>query len=330
MKINNKYVNIKIGKQQIKKHNFFLDSYLSYFSKGQRNTEYTNYDYNRLKDLSSNLYIKLDTPLTGITTSSTLNESDFDMRIYRGNKNLIGNKNNISVIYTFSNGISFDLYESGWVEYTDRTILDGRKITAISFGLETFLDVSDYNLYFHDGEIITISREDFIITDAICDGYDYPYHLSPILNKQQYESYSYSICAYVYSVGLGYNIGKMEEEYVIGDDVELIDDDDYTFSFVIKKASDNGIYPGNNMYPSSDLYSRTFKIKSSIYPKPTLYLGSNLYPRAGDYKYIIMKYKLYYISRGGEVIETGDEYTMSFYTPKEGILTIKDKIERND
>lgn len=326
MKINNKYVNIKIGNQQVKKHNFFLNSYLSYFSKGQRDTSYINYNYNRLKDLSANLYIKLDTPLTGITTSSTLNESDFDMRLYRGNKNLIGNKNNITVIYTFSNSISFDLYESDWVEYTDRSILNDRKITAISFNLETFLDVSDYNLYFHDSEIITISREDFIITDAICDGYDYPYHLSPILKDETYGT----ICAYVYSVGLGYNIGRMEEEYVIGDDVELINEDDYTFSFVIKKASDNGIYPGGNIYPSSNLYSRTFKIKSSIYPRPTLYLSGNLYPRAGDYKYIIMKYKFYYINRGGDVIETGNEYTMSFYTPKEGILTIKDKIERND
>ena len=40
-----------------------------------------------------------------------------------------------------------------------------------------------------------------------------------------------------------------------------------------------------------------------------------------------MKYKDYYINRGSEIVDT-KTYTMSFYTNKEGLLTVKDRIER--
>lgn len=332
MKVKNKLIDIQIGKKSVRKHNFFLDSYLTEFSKCQ----YV-FDYNDKKDLSYGLYIKLDTPLENVEYDSVLEDTDFDMYIRRGNLQTIKNSNNLSAIYSFSNAVSFYLLEEGsWVEYTDRSILDDRKITAISFSLQTFLDTAEYELYFADSEILNIVREDLIVTDAIYQGEDdFATHLN-INNMIEYESggavYETPLRTRLYSVGLGYNIGQMQEEYIIGEDVENVEvnvEDDFTYSFLITKAVDSGIYPSTNMQPMTTLHPRTFKIKTSIYPNPRLYAGNNLYPRAGDYKYIIMKYKDYYINRGSEIVDT-KTYTMSFYTNKEGLLTVKDKIERSD
>lgn len=334
MRVRNKYVDIKIGNQNVRKHNFFLDTYLENFSKCQ----YV-FNFNDSKDLSNSLYLKLDTPLNNVEYDSILSPSDFDMSITKGTLQSIKNSNNLSAIYTYTNAISFLLYEEGqWVEYQDRSILDGRRITAISFGLHTFLDTRDYNLYFSNSEIINISREDLIVTDSIYRGDDeFPYHLDVekkwITETDGSGTHEYPVRTRLYSVGLGYTIGNIEDEIIIGDDVESVDvnvEDDFTYNFVITKAVDSGIYPNGNMYPSSLLHSKTFKIKTSIYPHNNLYAGNNLYPRAGDYKYVIMKYKGYYVNRGGEIIELDDVYTMSFYTGKEGVLTIKDKIERSD
>lgn len=328
MEIVNKYISIKLGDKSVTKHNFILDSYLKYFSKGQ--LEEYSYMNNR-KNLSNYLYIKLDEPLENITTESTLSANQFEMYIYKGGNSSIKNKSNITVLYTFSNEISYYLNNE---EQTDRSLLDGRKITGLSYNLETYLDVSDYDLYFIGDEILTILREDVISTDAYIDGYDYPYHLSPVLDEISYESagetYYADVYSKIYSVGLGYNIGKMEEEYIIDEDIRIIEEDDTTFSFNLKKANDVGVYPNNNGYPSTSTFPLTFRIKTSKYPSTNLYTSNNLYPSVGDYKYIIIKYRLYYIDRGSNIVNLNDFYTMSFYTNKEGILTIKDKIERND
>lgn len=332
MKIQNKYVDIKLGKHTLRKHNFFLDSYLSQFSKCQ----YV-FDFNDLKNLGSAIYIKLDTPLNNVEYSTELSSSDFDMYISYGRLQTIRNSNNLSAIYTYTNAVSFFLYENGsWVEYQDRTILDGRKITAISFRLQTFLDTRDYNLVFEGDKVLNISREDLIVTDAIYRGEgEFPYHLD-VEDKWKedpfYSEASYPIRTRLYSVGLGYNPGQMQEEHIIGADVENVEvnvEDDFTYNFVITKATDSGIYPGN-LYPSATLQPKTFKIKTSLYPNTKIYSGANIYPRAGDYKYIIMKYKNYYVDRGSETHELDETYTMSFYTGKEGLLTVRDKIERSD
>lgn len=332
MKIQNKYVDIKLGKKSVRKHNFFLDSYLEKFSKCQ-------YDYYHFynKNLNSKVYIKLDTPLNNVDYTTELAESDFEMYIPKGRLQTIRNSNNLSAIYTFSNDVSYYLYEEGvWTEYQDRTLLDGRRITAISFDLQTFLDTRDYNLVFNGDEVLNISREDLIVTDAIYRGNDeFPYHLdveTKMIDDPIYQNSSYNVKTRLYSVGLGYNIGEMQEEYIIGadvTDVEVNVEDDFTYNFVITKAVDSGIYPGN-LYPSSSLQPKSFRIKTSLYPSTNLYSGSNLYPKAGDYKYIIMKYKNYYINRGMETVELDETYTVSFYTDKSGVLTVRDKIERSD
>lgn len=334
MKIQNKYVDIQLGKQNVRKHNFFLDKYLEQFSKCQYSATYPN-----MKNLNYRIYIKLDTPLDNVDYDTYLTIDDFDMYIEGGRLQTIRNTNNLSAIYTYTNAISFYLKENNtWVEYQDRTILDGRRITAISFYLETFLDTNSYNLYFKGDEVLNISREDLIVTDAIYKGEDgFPYHLDVEYDTAYEEDGSgphyYEIRSRLYSVGLGYKVGQMEEEHIIGADVENVEvnvEDDFTYSFVITKAVDSGIYPSGNMYPSASLQPKTFKIKTSLYPNNNLYSGNNVYPRASDYKYIIMKYKKYYINRGSGVVELDETYTMSFYTEKEGVLTIKDKIERSD
>lgn len=334
MKIQNKYVNIKLGKKSVKKHNFFLNNYLKEFSKCQY-----AFDYNDHKNLGYALYIKLDTPLNNVNYNTELSSNDFDMYISYGKLQTIKNSNNLSAIYTYSNDVSFYLKENNnWIEYQDRTVLDGRKITALSFALYTFLDTKDYNLVFEGNNVLNISREDLIVTDAIYQGNDiFPYHLD-VEKKYEKETdgsgtHQYPVLTRLYSVGLGYNIGNMQEEHIIGDDVENVEvnvEDDFTYSFVLTKAVDSGIYPSGNMYPSISLQPKTFKIKTSLYPNNNIYTGNNLYPRAGDYKYIIMKYKNYYVDRGSTPHELDETYTMSFYTGKEGVLTVKDKIERSD
>jgi hypothetical protein len=120
----------------------------------------------------------------------------------------------------------------------------------------------------------------------------------------------------------------MEEEYIIGKDVKIIEEDDFTFNFVLSKATDEGIYPNVNGYPSIKSYPLTFKIKTNKYPTEMTWCSNNLYPMISDFKYIIIKYVFYYINRGGNIIDLDKYYTMSFYTNKEGILIIKNKIER--
>lgn len=323
MQVQNKYVRVQIGNKIREKHNYIKDSYLKLFSKGQISNDYTNYSYNLSKDLSHNLILTLDTlQADGTNEIVTIN---------KGVSNMTGTPQSITTSYKFSNETYFYLNNE---QQTDRTILDGKRIISISFNNYTFLDTTEMDLQFNGNEVLTISREDIITTDAICSGYEYPYHLAPILKKYSDISsgypINYEICAYIYSVGLGQQIGKMEEEYIVGKDVEIKEEDDTTFSFILKKSIDVGIYPGNSEYPSLTKYPTTFKIKVSRYPSVVTYAEDNLFPSNADYKYIIMKYKMYYINRGSRVVETGEEYTMSFYTNKEGILTIKDKIERND
>lgn len=333
MKIQNKYVDIKIGNKSFRKHNFFLDSYLEIFSKSQYQINFSQ------RGLMSGVYLKLDTPLNNVKYDTQLSDAYFDVYIYSNKLQTIKNSNNLSAIYTYSNDVSYYLNENNtWVEYQDRSLLNGRKITAISFCLQTFLDTRNYNLMIENSEIINISREDLIVTDAIYRGNDeFPYHLDVENKYTIYESggapYSAEIKTRLYSVGLGYNIGQMDEEYIIGDDVENVEvtvEDDFTYSFLITKAVDSGVYPSNNAYPSTSLQPKTFKIKTSLYANSNLYSGNNLYPRAGDYKYIIMKYKNYYINRGSQIIDLDETYTMSFYTSKEGLLTVKDRIERGE
>lgn len=323
MKIENEYVNIKCGNKTFNKHNFFLNNYLKLFSKSQIDYSYKLDVYKLL----TTCYLKLDTPLDNVTYDSELNSQDFDYTMF-GLQHLLNTTNKtISLTYRYNNS-----------DDVDRENLIGHKIMAIAFGgaseIYTYLDTSEYDLEITDG-LINIARKDNFSTDAICS-YDYPYHLCPIKEDYEYESggilnetKKYSI---LYSVGLGKSAGNMEEEYIIGENAIIYEEDDFTYNFVLKKATDSGVYPlSNNIFPSIDLQPKTFKIKTSKYPSNNIYAGSNLYPSVGDYKYIIMKYRFYYID-----IETeqptfiNEYYTMSFYTDKAGVLTIKDKIERND
>lgn len=314
MKVRNEYVNIKVGNKECKKHNFFLNKYLKLYSKSQLNKD--NAMIMSFQKLFDRVYLKLDNQLQ-VDYDTDLKPQDFELELVNNLiSNVLGTKNTITATYYVNNSDGF--YLNGALEF-DRSKLIGYKITGIAFGdsenVYTFLDTTDYNLEIIDESLIDISRKDLITTDAICS-YDYPVHLAPRNINGEY--------AYLYSVGLGRRSGAMEEEYIIDDAIKINEDDDYTYSFLLTKAIDVGIYPCNECYPSITTYPTTFKIKTSIYPQLNLYCGDNIFPSSADYKYIIYKYKIY--NSKGYV----GEYTMSLYTEKEGILTIKDKIERND
>lgn len=329
MFIKNEYIRIKIGDKTTTKHNMFLNKYLKKFSKSQISTDYCSYD--ETKEFRA-VYIKLDTPLEGITIESELDSSNFELIIQNPIVIQSGSQQQVSVNYSFMNDTSFIL--NGEL-LTDRSVLDGRQIMGISFGLETYLDTREYGLIFNNSEVLDITRRDIFRSDAICRGYEYPYHLAPVKREISYLSanepcYAY-VCSCIKSVGFGYKVGEMIEEYRVGKEVEIIEEDDFTFSFMLIGETNDEVYPSeNSLYPSEKIPPLLKIIKSTLYPQETIWCDDNTYPCLMGYNYIIIKYKLYYETRGSSITDIGEEYTMSFWTDKKGLLNVKTKIERTD
>ena len=335
MQIKNEYIKISNGKKTITKHNYFMNDYLKYFCKGQL------YDYASLNLLKcfSNVYIKLDEPLTDPTRSGTLYASDFDLLLKKPTTIQTGTNNQVSIIYNFNDDIFYyDSLGYGFQAETDKDLIVGRKITALSFDLRTFLDVSTHNIYIENDATLNISRKDTFTSDAICKGYNFPYHLAPKLDDYTYNSggmdVKTKIVAYIYSIGLGSIKGQMDEEYVVGDGAtitNIVEDevnDIYSFDFAINKGGDVENHPNNALQPTTTIQPLLITYKTSLYPSTELHCGGGLYPLKADYKYIMIKYKLGYL-KNNDIISVGKEYIMNYYSSKKGLLTVTTKIERN-
>lgn len=326
MKIKNEYIKIKTGKKEFTKHNFFMDEYLKMYSQSQL---LENYRLNYSK-FFNRVYIKLDSPLQDINPSSILKSEDFELYIDNPSYVQTGTDNQVSILYTFDNDTSF--YYNGEL-HTNKSVLVGHKITAISFNLLTFIDTNDYNLYFED-ETFEITRKDTFTSDAICTGYEFPYHLAPKLKTTVYEAgganYETFVFPRLYSVGVGIIKGKMAQEFVVDEDINVNIINDTTFNFVLNKGSNATMFPSAGEFPSLTNHPLTLVIKTSNYPSANIYCGNDIYPLRGDYKYIMMKYRLFYVDRGDRLIETGEEYIMNYYNEKDGIIQVNTKIERNE
>lgn len=175
----------------------------------------------------------------------------------------------------------------------------GRKIASIGFQtwfysmgtwnlkLCAYLDVSDQNIYIQENQDILIVRQDSFYTDAKFysnnEKLKYPLHLSPISTveffepiyfvQEETEGYiTYEHCqtdkshSVLYSVGFSNSIDKIEKEFIIGEDVEGIQENNkIIFKNIENKYLNRLIQPSLNIFPNVNLYPLQEKFKYIIY-----------------------------------------------------------------
>lgn len=337
MKVKNEYVKIKSGTKEYTLKNYIYDSYLKLFSDCQK--ELYDYDYAITEVDKTKLdacHIKFDEPLEDYRNADVL---DFNLQIPLKQYSLTGNEKGTSTIYEYSSLMI------NYANPIDLTPYDGKKITAIGFSAVTryhdvyafrelyaCLDTSYYSIYVDKEQGIEISRKDTIQSNAVCDGYQYPLHLSPVLERfsqpdDEHHGYTARIRPILYSVGFGNLRGKMNEEWIIGQDAEIQTIDDFKYGVAMKNPVSVPLYPSNISYPSNGLYPIQPEYKETIHPQENRFPSDNMYPMKAGYNYIIFKYRLYY-NILNEIIYLDEYYTMSYaYNPK-GIFIATNKIER--
>lgn len=340
MKIKNDLISIKIGDKHYDFTNLILDVYLQAFVNAQLNTENVNkiiYHKNLLYPL-----LKFDTPLKAFDKTSILVNEDFDTfsldcsETQEANNNRIITKYNYNIqnVYNFNNYPQSEPISNYY----------GRKITAIGFSVfggksssvystvMAVLDTSNYNIYLQPNQDFNITRRDIITTDALFYSNDKnkvpgPLHLMPIFNKAVIEpnkiydstgmsahigaDASYGI---IYSIGLSSYADRIDKEFVIGEDVEITQNG----TELNIEGIENYLNNENPLYPNSNLYS-----------------SSSLYPIQANYKYIIIKYKVWQNILSGTyenpvytMTDTGYFYYQAMLIDKFGKLNMKIKYER--
>lgn len=298
MKINNEFVEVKIGNRKFTRKNMILNRFLKETFGSQMGTVYRS-------PYIIQCYIKLNTPLENVTYDSDLRATDFDLTLFGGNKDkkIITNRNSAKVIMDFDDNSYF--YQNKRYDGKSLDIIDGQKIVGIGFGYFgyclAYVDTSNMNIIINSKERLAVTRVDNFQSDGVCTGIDFPLHLINGIAKYEleFDTISKHKEAQLYSIGFGNVEGLMEEEYLI-EDVE-IDRDDYSITFNIPRTQKNGAYPSEN-----------------------LRLG--FYPVKDNSKYLIFKYRLFKV---GEIPVPLDRYyTMSKPNTDFGDLNIKLKIER--
>ena len=338
MKIRNDYVKIKLKDREISLNNMIFDKYLEYFFQRQ-------YDEEKLIEYDTSIqmiycFIKFDELGKEITESNLDNNgnqiittNDFDIAIPINSTLKVGNESSTSTIYDYSARRGISNVKTGITTF-DFNEYVGKKISALGFGWnEIFacIDTTNYSIYI-ESEGLNISRKDTFSSDAICIGYDYPVHLATSGDVYSYEDgkgeTSSSEYAQLYSIGLGKTMGVIDEEYIVGEDIKIIKEDDKSFGFNLETGVDDGVYLSNSLYCSDELYPMPFNIKTEIYPEKDLYCNDEIYPSDSNYKYIIYKYKMCYLTRGSSVEGLEKYYTMNFEFNAKGLFEIITKIER--
>lgn len=336
MKVKNEYVKIKSGKKEYTLKNYIYDSYLKLFSNRQKSI----YEFPGITETDETkldaCHIKFDEPLEDYRNADIL---DFDLQIPLKQYSLTGNEKGTSTIYEYSSLMI------NYANPIDLTPYDGKKITAIGFSgvtryhdvyafrkLYACLDTSYYSIYVNKEQGIEVSRKDTIQSNALCDGYQYPLHLAPVLERfsepdDEHHGNIGRIRPILYSVGFGSMRGKMAEEWIIGQDAEIQTIDDFKYGVAMKNPISVPLYPSNISYPSNSLYPIQPEFKETIHPQENRFPSNSMYPIKAGYNYIIFKYRLYYNTLG-DIIYLDEYYTMSYpYNPK-GIFIATNKIER--
>lgn len=316
MKVENKLVRIFNGKKNLTFQNHITDKYLSLFAKRQ----YQNVG-NEVNLNFKRVLLKFDSPV-----ENPEDKSEYQEHLY-GNISYDYSYNYFKVNYDYLSTDLQNVIPKEWI---------GHKIYGIAFMVETekyqpdkeyvgaYLDVSDYDIYIGQNAFVNIYREDVISSEAICN--EIPYHLAPFYTD---DGTTYKI-GKVYSVGFGNNREKIDEEYIIGDDVEL-ESIENGFKFKIGGTLDFTLYPSDENYPSNGTYPMRLIVNTpEITPQNDLYPSDDIYPLITNYKYIIIKYNVCNVDSNYKVTSTNDYYLMAYPYTRKGTVTVKVKYERND
>lgn len=332
MKFENKYIKIKTKTKEVTLHNYIYDRYLALFSQSQYENSHKLENLNNSKSLYL-CFIKFENQLEDIT-NATIN--DFDISLEKTVVNTVGNSNSVSTSYTYSNSEN-KVYDFKKQQYQSMSNYTGRKITALAFGnnnIMSCVDTSNYDIRITKDEMFAVVRKDIMTTDGECEGIEYPLHLASASNIYQMlesEAINVPVWAKLYSIGFGRTKGNIDDEYIIGKEIEVIKESDTVFGFNLLKGFQQSIYPKNNIYTGSKLYPLPEYIQKEVYPSLKMYCGNGKYPLKSNYKYIIYKFRLYYIdSMSDQLINLDQYYTLSYLETKaKGLFEIKTKIERS-
>lgn len=340
MKIKNDLISIKIGKKIYDFRNLILDEYLKVFITTQISENANIPVYNK-KELAY-LLLKFDTPIESLNEKSILTNEDFDVFAFDVSANQEVSDNKIITQYNYAINNVIDFSSPNYPQSVDISNYNGKKITAIGFnvwGLKSIstnvkavLDTSNYNIYLQANQGFSVTRKDIITTDALFYSNNKskvpgPLHLMPIPNKavitpkklyNTAEELSISgadeTYGVIYSIGLSSYIDRIDKEFVIGEDVQITQNGTELNIEGIENYlnNENPIYPSSNLYPSSSIY-----------------------PVKANYKYIIIKYKVWQNILSGTyenpvrtMTDTGYFYHQAIPVDKFGKLNLKIKYER--
>lgn len=343
MKIKNDLVSIKIGNKKYDFNNFILDELLNKYAKAQLDNNVIN-SFATDRRMQYCL-LKFDTPFKNIQNDTVLHNQDFDICFIKGctYSQIVGEKQIITE-YSYDTDIIWDYTKK--TSNIDISEYWGKKITAIGFNnywpsdngftykfnVCAVLDTSNYNIYLQKGQDFSATRRDIITTDALFFSSNKnmvpgPAHLAPygvpqiinqpnIYNSEGNACHIYNDEAYgkIHSIGLSSYSDYIDKEFVIGEDIEV---------------EENGcelIIKGIENYLSND---------SSLFCDEKLYPSSNLYSIQSNYKYIILKYKVWQMVHSGiydnvitTVTDTGYYYYQAIPIDKFGKINLKIKYER--
>lgn len=286
MRVENKFIKLKMGNNSINFTNTIMDTYLRQLVDIQFSTGYPPYNI-----ALQNIYFKFDEKLEFEPTDE-INESAFDIRFLGANYNANYIKEKITVDY------SYKIDQEELQQYV------GHKITAIGFSFSmgesyivgAILDTSNYNIYVQDKVELRVMREDEFTTDGIFYSKDVEgaYHLFPKFN----ESWRANIeCEWgiLVSIGLGISTNVISEEYPVNYNSITVLQNIWGFEInrelTIEKHSE-GLYPALDLYPALNLYPARV-INEPIYPSEDIYPSIDLYPVESPYQYVKLKYQLY-------------------------------------
>lgn len=346
MKIKNDLISIKIGKKQYDFHNLILDEYLKIFASAQLNENEVNLWENN-KELNY-LLIKFDVPLENVNGETVLKNENFDIVLlfscFSKTQDITEKKIISQYLYRATeDSIIRDYSEGDSGQHHPIQEYFGRKITALGFNtywttssfinnpVKAYLDTSNYNIYIQENQEFTVTRRDIITTDSLfysnnVNKVSGPLHLTPMPNKAVIEpnwlynesgagiggtDESYGI---IYSIGLSSYIDRIDKEFIIGQDVEIT-----------QNGTELSIEGIENYLSNEKL----------LYPNFNLYPSSSLYPIKTNYKYIIIKYKVWQNILSGTyenpvytMTDTGYFYYQAVPINKFGKLNLEIKYER--
>lgn len=288
MKIKNELVSIRIGNKQYDLKNLITNNCLTRFARRQLEPNRYNYIPNDIE--MSYCLLKFDDPFE-INEDIELHNQDFDICLVEGSsffEERVISSNRIDIKYFYSTDAIYDYKKST----SDVNISDysGKKIVTIAFNswfasdansstkipIMAVIDTSNYNIYLQDGQDLKITRNDVITSDCefYCENFNVkgPLHLLPGYNLVKINGENLYTFGFLYSVGLSAWPTHIEEEFVIGKDIEAVQNNNQiAFKNIENYFSKYFLYSGNSIYPSTLLYPC----------------------KKTDYKYVIFKYKVY-------------------------------------